>query len=85
MALSLALVAGGVTTLSALGPASPAAPPAATVSWVPAHPVQGAAVIITVSPDASPARATLVAVRATLTGLRLRFALGDGGTVPRGV
>ena len=85
--VSLALLAVGLLAFGGLGGAGAPAP-AVEVSWTPAQPLQGSAVIVTVHPHAASGADRIVAIQGTLAGEALRFErAGDGefrafGAVP---
>jgi murein DD-endopeptidase MepM/ murein hydrolase activator NlpD len=76
---ALALLVAGVMAVCGQRPAAQAPAPPAAVSWAPAHPVQGSALLVTVRPDTNAAGATVVAVGGSLAGVPLRFQRGDDG------
>jgi Peptidase family M23 len=78
--LALPLLAVSLLAFCGQHSGSHAAPPAATVSWAPAHPVQGSAVVVIVRPEAASGADSGVAVHGTLAGEPLRFERDhDGG------
>jgi hypothetical protein len=76
-ALSVALLATALLAMCGLH--AQGQTPGVTVSWAPAHPAQGAAVIVIVTPAAAGELGDVTTVRGTLAGERLRFEQGKDG------